>query len=207
MSMTQTDCWNWRNETKFKIFWLMFWMLICLLKINDLMCVFDFYSSFYQTMFQRFKKMIIVKINQCRRTEKKWIIDWMSIDFNEQENRLLTKNVENSKEKIDNWLTDWFEKQKNRLLIEMSFKQIHWSIDFKTENSTIKSFRRHENVLCKFFIQLTKIRFVTSWLFRKTWIERQMNNIHRFQRKNFFINANSRSFSLIYDAHNENKML
>ena len=116
------------------------------------------------------------------------------------ENRLLTKcrlistnkkidywlDVENSKKKIDYWLNvDWFR---------------------RTKKSIIDSFRRHENALCKFFIQFTKIRFVTSWFFQKTWIERQMNNIHRFQRKNFFINANSRSFSLIHDAHNENEM-
>ena len=29
---------------------------------------------------------------------------------------------------------------------------------------------------------------------------------HRFQKENFFINVNSRSFSLIHDAHNESEM-
>ena len=50
---------HWRNETKFKFFCLMFWVLICLLKINDLMCVCDFYFLFYQAMFQRLKKWIL----------------------------------------------------------------------------------------------------------------------------------------------------
>ena len=31
----------------------------------------------------------------------------------------------------------------------------------------------------------TKIRFVVSWLFQKTWIVSQVKYIHRFQRKNF----------------------
>ena len=96
------------------------------------------------------------------------------------------------------WLIDWLDEQKNRQLID-------W-LTRRTKKSTIDSFRRHENVLCKFFIQLTKVRSVTSWFFQRIWIERQMNNIHRSQRENFFINANSRSFSLIHDAHSESEM-
>ena len=43
--------------------------------------------------------------------------------------------------------------------------------------------------------------------FRKlTMRQIKMKFNYRFQKRNFFINANSRSFSLIYDAHNENKM-
>ena len=45
-------------------------MLICLLEINDLMCVCDFYLSLYQTMSQRFKKMSIVKII--------WWMNWLT---------------------------------------------------------------------------------------------------------------------------------
>ena len=56
------------------------------------------------------------------------------------------------------------------------------------------------------FIQLTKIRFVTSWFSQRIWVERQVNIIHRFQKKNFFINANSRSFSLIHDTSSESEM-
>ena len=56
---------------------------------------------------------------------------------------------------------------------------------FKTKKSTIESFRRHENALCKFFIQFTKIRFVISWSSQRIWIENQMKYIHRFQRENF----------------------
>ena len=100
--------------------------------------------------------------------------------------------------KIDDWLS-WS--------IWKNIKIVYWLTDWlETKKSIIDSFRRHENVLCKFFIQFTKIRSVISWFFQKIWVERQMNNIHRFQKKNFFINANSRSFSLIHDAHNENEM-
>ena len=83
------------------------------------------------------------------------------------------------KSSID-WMSTDLDEQKNRLLIR--FVKIR----------SVASF--------------TKIRSVTSWFSQRIWIERQMKYIHRFQRKNFFINANSRSFSLIHDAHNESKM-
>ena len=42
-------------------------------------------------------------------------------------------------------------------------------------------------------VSLTKIRSVVSWFFRKIWVERQMKYIHRFQRRDLFIFANSRA--------------
>ena len=82
------------------------------------------------------------------------------------------------KMKIVYWLNvDWFRRTKRSI--------IDWMSKIRKKKSTIDSFRWFENALCKFFIQFTKIRLVTSWLFRKTWIENQVKYIHRFQRKNF----------------------
>ena len=38
-----------------------------------------------------------------------------------------------------------------------------------------------------FVASFTEIRSVTSWLFQRIWIERQVKYIHRFQRKNFIL--------------------
>ena len=86
------------------------------------------------------------------------------IDSKNQKNCLLIQyRLISTNKKIDYWLNvDWF---------------------FKTKKFAIESFRWFENVLCKFFIQFTKIRFVISWFFQKIWIENQMNNIYRFQKK------------------------
>ena len=119
----------------------------------------------------------------------------MSTGFDEQRDRLLT-----------GWLIRRARRSTIDSLIEFSsLITVGW-LAFRTRKSTIESFRRHEGVLCKFFIQFTEIRSVTPWFFQRTWVERQMNNIHRFQKENFFINADSRSFSLTHDAHSENEM-
>ena len=96
--------WNKRSETKRNSNFL-FDVLNVDLFVWDNWCeivVCDFYFSLYQTMFQRFKKMIIVKINWCRRTEKRSTIDWLTDSKNK---------------KIDNWLINWLEEQKDRQLI------------------------------------------------------------------------------------------
>ena len=92
------------------------------------------------------------------------------IDSEKHENRLL---IECRK----------FEK-KNRQLIRMSFKQTDWLIDFEQKNLQLSRFVDLKMFYVN-FIQFTKIRFVISWFFQKTWIENQMKYIYRFQKKKF----------------------
>ena len=112
-------------------------------------------------MSQRFKKMSIVKIFECRLTEeRKSIINWL---------------IDSKNKKIDNWLIDWFEEQENRQLIDWLIRRtrrstidlliefsslitIDW-LTFRTRKSTIESFREdsfccftHEDSFCCFVI-------------------------------------------------------
>ena len=61
------------------------------------------------------------------------------------------------------------------------FSQTHdASNENKMQSSFSKkefSFRWHENVLCKFFIQFTKIRFVVSWFFSRKFSFRWFENV------------------------------
>ena len=116
-----------------------------------------------------FKKINIVKIIRCRRTKK--IDYWL--------------DVESSNKKIDT--IDWLTDSKNK-------KIDNWLID--------KVFILHHDELTDF-----QNKKINDWLslslihdhFRKfTMRQVKMKFNHRFQRENFFINADSRSFSLIH---------
>ena len=98
-------------------------------------------------MFQRFKKMIVVKIN--------WWMNW-----------LIRKIM-----KIVNWFVDKIFIFHHDELIDFQNKKIN---DWLSLSLIHDHFR-------KFTMRQMKMKFN-----------------HRFQRRNFFINANSRSFSLIH---------
>ena len=89
--------------------------------------------------------------------------------------------------KIVYWLDveNWSRRTRKSTIDCRCSKLTDWLV-FRTKKINFwLSFRRHEDALCKFFIQFTKIRFVTPWFSQRTWIESQMKYIHRFQRKNF----------------------
>ena len=90
-------------------------------------------------------------------------------------------------EEEDRQLTSWLIRRTRRstidLLIEFSLLiTMSWLI-FRTRRSTIDCHYRWLTM------RQVKVRFN-----------------HRFQRENFFINADLRSFSLIHDAHSESEM-
>ena len=92
-----------------------------------------------------------------------------STDFDEQKNRLLIVVVTNS-------LIDWLSKQKKSTFddrfVDMKMFYVNFSFNSRRRHASWLfakklSFRWLENVLCKFFNQFTKIRFVVSWSFFK----------------------------------------
>ena len=96
-----------RNETKRINFFVLILNDCLLIWWFDVKLLWMTFIFFYQTMFQRFKKMIVVNINS---------------NVNE---------LTDSNKKIVYWLIDWLEEQEDRLLIRMSFKQTDWLIDFE----------------------------------------------------------------------------
>ena len=114
----------------------------------------------------------IVKIKSCRLTKRKsivdcltdsknkkidyWIdvensskkidtIDWISIDFDEQKNRLLIVVVTNS-------LIDWFSKQKNQQLIVIFANSRSFSLIHDAHNEQHSSFSKKKfHILTIFF--------------------------------------------------------
>ena len=116
-----------RNETINENFWFDV-LNIDLLIWNKWFNVCVIFIFFYQTMFQRFKKMIIVKIIEISKIQKR-------------KSTLI--------ELIDS------KKHKNRLLIVMSFKQTNWLINFEQENLQLNRFVDLKMFYVN-FIQFTK---------------------------------------------------
>ena len=189
----------------------MFWMIVCWFDDLIEIVVCDFYFSLQQSDVSTLKQ----EDDYCRnhlmskmlKKENRLLIvvvaDSLRLTDSKKEDRLLTEmsKTRERRSTIDCRLTRRIRRSTIDLLIEFwFFITIAW-LTFRTRRSTIESFRRHEDALCKFFIQFTKIRFVTSWSSQRTWVERQTKYIHRLQRENFFILADSRSFSLTHDAH------
>ena len=112
----------------------MFWMLICLLKINDLICVI---FIFFVLTFQKndYCKNHLLNVENIQ--TKKSIIEIM-IKF------LFFITI--------NWSTSKTEKS---TLNRMSFKQIHWLIDFERENLQLNRFVDLKMFYVN-FIQFTK---------------------------------------------------
>ena len=79
----------------------------------------DFYFSFYQTMFQRFKKMNIVKI-----------IKWTNWLIRKQKNRLLIKCRKCSNKKINCWFIDKILIFHHDWLIDSKNKKINYWLSF-----------------------------------------------------------------------------
>ena len=103
----------------------------------DWMCVCDFYFSFYQAIFQCFKKMIIVEIRWCRRAERRSTIDWLTdLKSKKIDNWQLIDSkskkidvwidVEDSRKKFDNWLdvVEWESWSRKYLQINMMKRSI-----------------------------------------------------------------------------------
>ena len=89
------------------------------------------------------------------------------------------------------WMNKLIRKHKNRLLTEYRLISTNKKVDYWLN---IDWFRR------------TRKSTIDCYFRKLTIRQMKMKCNHRFQRKNFFINANSRSFSLIHDAHNENEI-
>ena len=138
------------------------------------MCVWFLFFSLSNDV-STFMKMNIVKIiwwmNWLIRKSMK-VVYWLNVDWF----RRTKKSIIDLYRKL--------EKENRQLIVVVTDSLIDWFS--KQKKLIIDSFRWFENVLCKFFIQFTKIRFVISWLFQKIWIERQVNSIHRFQKKKLF---------------------
>ena len=94
------------------------WLFVDLMIWCEIVIVCDFYFYFLSNDVSTFQENDYCKnhfnVNE-QIDSKTWksFIDWMSTDFDEQENRLLIVVVTNS-------LIDWFSKQKNQLLTIVS---------------------------------------------------------------------------------------
>ena len=121
-------------------------------------------------------------------------------------------DVEDSRKKIDNWLTDWLEEQEDRQLTDWLTRERKSTIDWLTDSKEKIDYWRIDRVLISHHDWLIDIqnRKINYWLsFSQThdhsrWLtmrQVKVKYIHRLQRGDFFILADSRSFSQTHDAH------
>ena len=126
--------------------------------------------------FKKTKKSIIdcrcIKFTKTNWFKNAWksSIDWMSIDFDEQKNRLLIVVVTNS-------LIDWFSKQKNQFLIVVFAN----SRSFSLIHDYFRKFHDHSRWFTIIFANFTII-FVDSRLILQ--ISRSFSLIHDAHNEN-----------------------
>ena len=116
-------------------------------------------------------------MTRCRRLERE--DRQLTVWLTRRRRSTIDWNVEDSREKIDYWRID-------RVLI------FHhdWLTDI-------------QNRKINYWLSFSQTHDHSRWL---TMRQVKVKYIHRPQRRNFFILADSRSFSLTHDAHNENEV-
>ena len=114
--------------------------------------------------------------------------------FQQSDVSTLKQRDDYCKDHLTSWLTR--ERHENRLLID-------WLTRRKSENRLLTVVVANSLID---WLSKQKNQLIDCHSRRLTIRQMKIKCNHRFQKKNFFINANSRSFSLIHDAHSENEM-
>ena len=119
-------------------------------------------------MFQRFKKMIIVEINRCRRAERRSTIDWLTdskskkisnwhVSKTRKRRSTIDWLIDSKSKKIDNWLVSW----RFFLLFHSRRRHASWSLSKRTSHSD--DFILNTRV----FLRAMKILFLLAYFYEQ----------------------------------------
>ena len=112
-------------------------------------------------------------------------------------------SVEDSRKKIDNWLVDRVFTLHHDWLTDFQNKKIdYWRID-RVLISYHDWLTVIQNKKINYWLSFSQTHDHSRWL---TMRQVKVRYIHRSQRRNLFINADSRSFSLTHDTSSESEM-